>query len=262
SVLIGPAGTGKTTLLSVLAQHPTIETKGVLLLAPTGKARVRIEEVIKGTNIKTTTLAQFLKNFDRYLPNLQQYVFSDKFSESGYETVIIDECSMITEEMLATTLDCFRGIKRFILVGDHRQLPPIGAGRPFFDIINYLKPSEGEALFPKVSAGYCELSIRRRQGGSNREDLQLAEWFSGNVPEPAADDIFQKILTNNNSAFLRLEKWGNESDFEKIFSKVLEEELGITDEVSFNKQLGSPDGEFFNSTGRANYFEVKPAVEA
>lgn len=262
SVLVGPAGTGKTTLLSVLAQHPDIETKGVLLLAPTGKARVRMEEVIKGTNIKTATLAQFLKSFGRYLPNLQQYVLSAKFSETGFETVIIDECSMLTEEMLATTLDCFRGVKRFILVGDHRQLPPIGAGRPFYDIINYLKPDDEEVLFPKVSAGYTELTIRRRQGGTNREDLQLAEWFSGNTPEPAADDIFQKILNNTNSEFLRLEKWENESDFEKVFSRVLQEELGITDEVSFNKQLGSPDGEFFNSTGRAKSFGVNPAVEA
>lgn len=262
SVLVGPAGTGKTTLLSVLSQHPDVETKGVLLLAPTGKARVRMEEVIKGTNIKTATLAQFLKQYKRYLPHLMQYVLSDKYCESGYETIIIDECSMLTEEMLATTLDCFRGVKRFILVGDHRQLPPIGAGRPFYDIINYLKPQNEEVLFPKVAAGYAELTIRRRQGGTNREDLQLAEWFSGNVPEPAADDIFQKILTKNNSAFLRIEKWEKESDFEKVFTKVLEEELGITDVTSFNKQLGSPDGEFFNSTGRANYFKVDPAVNA
>ncbi|MEQ1546879.1 ATP-dependent RecD-like DNA helicase [Methyloglobulus sp.] len=262
SVLVGPAGTGKTILLSVLAQHPSIESKGVLLLAPTGKARVRMEEAIKGTNIKTATLAQFLISpFKRYLPVLQQYVLSDKFSETGYETVIIDECSMLTEEMLATTLDCFRGVKRFILVGDHRQLPPIGAGRPFFDIINFLKPVNEEGMFPKVSTGYAELTIRRRQGGTNREDMQLAEWFSGNVPEPAADDIFQKILINKKSNFLRLEKWVNESDFEKVFTKVLEEELGITDETSFNKQLGSPDGDFFNSTSRANYFKVSPAVE-
>ena len=261
SVLVGPAGTGKTTLLSVLAQCAAIEAKGVLLLAPTGKARVRMEEIIKGSHIKTTTLAQFLRNYKRYLPDLQQYVLSDKYCEGGAETVIIDECSMLTEEMLATTLDCFKGVKRFILVGDHRQLPPIGAGRPFFDIINYLKPADEEGLFPKVAPGYTELTIRRRQGGTSREDLQLAEWFSGNIPEPAADDIFQKILLNNNSEHLRVEKWENESDFEKILTKVMEQELGITDEKTFNQRLGSPDGEFFNNTARANYFEVTPSVE-
>ncbi|WP_295790632.1 AAA family ATPase [Mucilaginibacter sp.] len=261
SVLIGPAGTGKTTLLSVLAQHPLIEANGVLLLAPTGKARVRMEEVIKGTNITTATLARFLRGFGRYIGDRQQYVLSNKYSESGYETVIIDECSMLTEEMLATTLDCFRGVKRFILVGDHRQLPPIGPGRPFYDIINFLRPENEDELFPKVSPGYAELTIRRRQGGTNRDDLQLAEWFSGNVPDPAADDIFQKIQYNENSDFLRLEKWENEGDFEQVFNKVLAEELNIFDTSSFNLNLGSSDGTFFNSTSRAKAFEVNPSVD-
>ena len=44
SVLIGPAGTGKTTLLSVWRSHRAISAGGILLLAPTGKARVRMEQ--------------------------------------------------------------------------------------------------------------------------------------------------------------------------------------------------------------------------
>ena len=44
SVLIGPAGTGKTTLLRMLCSLPGLAEKGLLLLAPTGKARVRLEE--------------------------------------------------------------------------------------------------------------------------------------------------------------------------------------------------------------------------
>src|ERR1019366_5744946 len=43
-VLIGQAGTGKTTLLRMLCGMPDVKSKGILLLAPTGKARVRMEE--------------------------------------------------------------------------------------------------------------------------------------------------------------------------------------------------------------------------
>ena len=43
SVLIGSAGTGKTTLLRALCSLPGLSEKGLLLLAPTGKARVRLE---------------------------------------------------------------------------------------------------------------------------------------------------------------------------------------------------------------------------
>ena len=47
SVLVGPAGTGKTTLLSVLCSLPAIYEGGILMLAPTGKARVRMEDVVR-----------------------------------------------------------------------------------------------------------------------------------------------------------------------------------------------------------------------
>ena len=47
SVLIGSAGTGKTTLLSILANQKEIKDKGILLLAPTGKARVKMEVALK-----------------------------------------------------------------------------------------------------------------------------------------------------------------------------------------------------------------------
>lgn len=249
SVLIGPAGTGKTTLLTILAGQKEVEDNGVLLLAPTGKARVRMEEVARNLKVTSKTIAQFLSGYDRYNGDIQQYVFSDRRCETKYETVILDEASMLTEEMLATTLDCLQGVKRFILVGDHRQLPPIGAGRPFVDIIHHLKPEGIETAFPRIGLGYSELTIKRRQGGSKREDLQLAEWFSGEPLEPGADAIINQILTTPNSKYLRMEHWENESDFEKVFEKVLVEELGmenIDDVEKFNQTLGSVDGRYFN----------------
>ena len=263
SVLIGPAGTGKTTLLTILAGQEDVESKGVLLLAPTGKARVRMEEIAKNIEVTAKTIAQFLSGYGRYNGEIQQYVFSNQYCEGIYETVILDEASMLTEEMLATTIDCLKGVKRFILVGDHRQLPPIGAGRPFVDIIHHLRPEGIENAFPRVGKGYAELTIKRRQGGSKREDLQLAEWFSGEAMEPGADSIFNHILKNPNSQYLRMEKWENESEFEKVFENVLVDELdlGSIDNVEmFNKEIGSHDGRFFNNTSDASYFEIEPSV--
>ncbi len=249
SVLIGAAGTGKTTLLTMLAGQQEVESKGVLLLAPTGKARVRMEEVAKDIVVTAKTIAQFLSAYGRYNGELQEYRLSDKFCEGKYETVILDEASMLTEEMLATTLDCLKGVKRFILVGDHRQLPPIGAGRPFVDIINYLRPDDIEGSFPRVAKGYAELTIKRRQGGSKRDDLQLAEWFSGSTLEPGADEIINKLLSNRDSEYLRIEHWEKEGDFERVFEKVLVEELALEslgDIQKFNQSMGSEDGRYFN----------------
>ncbi|MDZ7790381.1 MAG: AAA family ATPase [Xanthomonadales bacterium] len=58
--------------------------------------------------------------------------------EAGAQTVIVDEASMLTEEMLAALIQSLKGVRRLLLIGDHRQLPPIGAGRPFFDIVRRL----------------------------------------------------------------------------------------------------------------------------
>ncbi|HOS88855.1 MAG TPA: AAA family ATPase [bacterium] len=256
SVLIGPAGTGKTTLLSILVSHPEIEDRGVLFLAPTGKSRVRIEEIVKNKNVTTKTLAQFLFTYGRYRFDTQEYIL-DGGTCDLYETVIIDESSMLTEEMLATTFLCLRGVKRFILVGDHRQLPPIGAGRPFVDIINYIRPEEIERKFPRIGKGYAELTVKCRQGGSKREDLQLAEWFSGEQLEPAADDIFSKLITNKKEDFIRLEKWETEAEFEDLFEKILVEELGLTsinDIDGFNDIMGA------NVTNNGTYFNFREAV--
>jgi ATP-dependent exoDNAse (exonuclease V) alpha subunit len=263
SVLIGPAGTGKTTLLTILAGQEEVADNGVLLLAPTGKARVRMEEVAKDINVTAKTLAQFLSGFGRYNGDIQQYIFSSQYCEGQYETVILDEASMLTEEMLATTLDCLKGVKRFILVGDHRQLPPIGAGRPFLDIIHFLKPEGIDTAFPRMGKGYAELTIKRRQGGAKREDLQLAEWFSGETLEPGADSIINHIISKPDSEYLRIEYWENEAAFEKKFEEVLVNELGmesLQDIISFNKSMGSEDGHYFNDTKSAEYFELEPSV--
>jgi len=49
-----------------------------------------------------------------------------------------------------------------------RQLPPIGAGRPFVDIVKRLAPEGITERFPRVGPSYAELVIRMRQLGEDR----------------------------------------------------------------------------------------------
>lgn len=239
SVVVGPAGTGKTTLLKVLCEEPAVSEGGVLLLAPTGKARVRLEDQTgqKGGQ----TIAQFLLPLDRYDPQTGQYRLSDAPPWSGARTVIIDEASMLTEEQLAATLQALSGVHRLILVGDPRQLPPIGAGRPFLDIVNELKPERVDAQFPRVAQGYAELTVRRRQVGKERDDLLFADWFSGRWLDPGADEIWASIESGRMSRNLRFERWDNDEELRTKLLSLLVEELGlhdVTDTQTFEKSLG------------------------
>ncbi|TNE43157.1 MAG: RNA helicase [Deltaproteobacteria bacterium] len=247
SVLIGPAGTGKTTLLRMLCSLPEVQMGGILLLAPTGKARVQLET--KTGREGGMTVAQLLMRYgSRYNPNTGQYRVTKNTNRcSDYKTVVVDECSMLTEEQLAALLDGLSGYTRLILVGDPRQLPPIGSGRPFVDIVRTLAPEGVEHSFPRVGRGYAELTIPRRQQGQTRADLLLAGWFGG-ISDPAADEIWDRLETETN-AEIRFESWENGEDLQEKLINLVVEELNLNgqeDEAGFGVSLG---GSLFEDTG-------------
>ncbi len=239
SVLIGPAGTGKTKfVISALCHHPEIGRGRVLLLAPTGKARVRMQQA---TRTDAQTIAQFLRESDRYDETTGTYRLSDQEKTDAYKTVIVDEASMLTEEQLGALFDSLTGVDRFILVGDPEQLPPIGAGRPFIDIVTQLAPSDVETIFPRVGTGYSELTIRLRQTGESRDDLKLADWFSGRSVGPDHDEIFNRILNGEPLEHLKVIQWENPDQIQERILEVLVHELGLSsqkDSVGFEMSLG------------------------
>ncbi|MYA68433.1 MAG: AAA family ATPase [Gammaproteobacteria bacterium] len=240
SVLVGAAGTGKTTLLKMLCELEEVEGGGILLLAPTGKARVQLETRTGVTG--GLTIAQFLSRYgDRYDTSTHQYLVTGSPDRCrDYRTVIVDECSMLTEEQLAALLDALSGVDRLVLVGDPRQLPPIGSGRPFVDIVRELEPEEIEHRILQVDRGYAKLTIPRRQRGATRADLLLAGWFGG-IQDPAADEIWNR-LENEEINEISFESW---SDWEDLRTKLLElivRELDLAsldDEVGFECSLGA-----------------------
>jgi GTPase SAR1 family protein len=245
SVLIGPAGTGKTTLLSVLCGHPTIAEGEVILLAPTGKARVKMEQAAQQLNLKAYTLAQFLSRCGRYDGRNQRYHLSDRPREDTARTVIVDESSMLTEEMLAALLQAVKGVHRLILVGDPQQLPPIGPGRPFVDIVSQLRPENVHNLPIRVGPGYAELTVRRRQqivaGQEGRKDLQLAEWFSGRPLGPGEDEVFEAVSAGG-SQNIEFVQWDTPEEFQDQLLEVLVKELkdveSLDDPRGFGVSLG------------------------
>ncbi len=254
SVLIGPAGTGKTTLLSVLCGLPHVSAGGVLLLTPTGKARVQLQQ---STGITAQTIAQFLVKLDRYDWETGTYLLEGKGPVQQGQTVVIDEASMLTEEQLAATLAALTGVERLILVGDPRQLPPLGSGRPFVDIVARLRPEAVESRFPRVGQGYAELTVRRRQTGQERHDLLLAEWFSGQAPDPGADEIWSRVAAGTDSATLRFVKWETPQDLHEALLDELVRELRLADRddtAGFEQSLG---GSAYGDNGYVYFWQAK-----
>lgn len=240
SVLIGPAGTGKTTLLRMLCRMAEVEGKGLLLLAPTGKARVRLEEQT-GLRGAGRTLAQFLNRLQRYDGETGAYFPRPRAPRHGdCRTVIVDECSMLTEEQLAALIDSLTNVERLVLVGDPRQLPPIGAGRPFVDIVKIMQPTNVESLFPRCGDGYAELTIPRRQRGESRADVLLAAHFSGRPIDPGADAVLGGTSDGPRDR-LRLVQWDHPQELQERIVAEFVQALGLSgmeDELGFEESLG------------------------
>lgn len=253
SVLVGAAGTGKTTLLKMLCSLPDVAKNGILLLAPTGKARVRLEEQTQQRGAGRT-LAQFLNGYKRYDGATGAYFSNLSAPRCGqYRTVVVDECSMLTEDQLAALFDACTNVERYVLVGDPHQLPPIGAGRPFVDVVNELAPENLEALFPRCAAGYGELTVPRRQTESGREDVLLASHFSGRSLDPGADEVWDASRSSGSDR-LRTVQWSDPQDLQRKMFEELVAGLGledVDDELGFEERLG---GSKYGDLGRAFFW--------
>ncbi len=249
SVLIGGAGTGKTTLLALLCKSSLIQAGGVLLLAPTGKARVRMSQAMKGQQVtgRTKTVAQFLSESGRFDGRTMRYRLSDKETENVPFTVIIDESSMLTEEMFAALLQALRKkAQRIIFVGDPNQLPPIGAGRPFVDLVRSLdKDISG---FPRVGRGFGQLTVTMRQlseDGSPRGDTELAKWFTGNA-ENLDDSIFLRLQSGALEPHVAFRTWHTAEELEEEIFQAIAENTQMEDADDIEGFLQSIGGRIQN----------------
>lgn len=201
SCLVGSAGTGKTSVLGALLASRKLVTEGVLLLAPTGKARVRLSQAAAG---EAMTVSQFLYRQGRYdgarqrpLTTASTARAKEKGTYTGKRTVVIDECSMLTEDDLAAVIGALNlgYVQRLILVGDPNQLPPIGPGRPFADLVALLEragdaaPGSDEHA---VDGAMARLQVQLRAAGGSAA-LALAAWFTDDAQPVDADRILSEL---------------------------------------------------------------------
>ena len=139
-VITGPAGAGKTTVLRSILN--ILQCAKVLLTAPTGKATARIREIInKDNNLvgiypEIRTIHSFLASKGAFDPTF--FLPKPARAPEYYDLVVIDETSMVDTRLFWAFLKSINP-NRLVLIGDTRQLPPVEAGKPFYDLVNYLK---------------------------------------------------------------------------------------------------------------------------
>lgn len=138
-IITGNAGTGKTTVISsLLKAYRHLNPAGqIALCAPTGRAAQRMTELCKAfggeeANIRASTIHKLL-GFLPYGDSVRA-----EFNAANplpADCIIVDEMSMVDIHLFALLVKAIKEEALLILCGDVDQLPSVGAGKVFRDLI-------------------------------------------------------------------------------------------------------------------------------
>ncbi|HWQ25846.1 MAG TPA: exodeoxyribonuclease V subunit alpha [Chlorobaculum sp.] len=219
SVISGGPGTGKTStvvrILCLLLEQPDGLQQRIAMAAPTGKAAARLsssivsirdslpcsDEVKRAIPEGVTTIHRLLGT----LPGSSGFRHSAR-NPLPYDTVIVDEASMVDLPLMTSLMTALLPDARLILIGDKDQLASVAAGAVLGDICR-AGESEGSAVGKCVTvleknfrfsegSGIADLSSAVNAGDA-REALRL---FDDNdmrriaiEPSPAREAVLTRL---------------------------------------------------------------------
>lgn len=244
----GRPGSGKTQALQEILNRLEEAGESAIVLAPTGKAALRLNSEAKAdATWKAETIDRWIyrSGLGDYLNagvSLAGMSRSDRYQLT--DNLVIDEMSMVDLRHLALLFRALAvhqpgSIKRVILVGDENQLPPIGCGRPFHDIITYLREDAA-----REQRNLIRLTTNCRQE-HDRVVLDAAHLFAGK--NRYHTELYEQLLKGGKiSPFLQVDYWQDpaglqaliEQHFEAVLADAVPDAAEHTVQERFNVLLG------------------------
>ena len=178
-ILTGGPGTGKTTTLRGIIKLLKKLNYKYLLCAPTGRAANRMSELCSHSAQTIHRLLEVdMTNKDNFVRNEQNPLDTD--------AVVVDEMSMVDVKLFEALLRALRPGTKLILVGDADQLPSVGAGNVFRDVLRSKK------VFT------VELTEIFRQASMSRIVVNAHKINRGDMPNLSNCDEFFFVAKKNN----------------------------------------------------------------
>ncbi|MFL5733020.1 MAG: ATP-dependent RecD-like DNA helicase [Chloroflexia bacterium] len=200
AVITGGPGTGKTTTLRSIVRLLGAKNKMAVLAAPTGRAAKRLAEA---TGAPASTIHRLLE--------LRPGGSYEARAKLEADMVIIDEASMMDLPLCEALLRAVPPGAHLLFVGDADQLPPVGPGSVFRDIIaSGLVPyAVLETIFRQPDGSAIVSNAHRINAGSAPlYGKQITDFFFFRQPSPAeCADLVVDLATRRVPARFGLDSW-------------------------------------------------------
>ncbi|MBZ5529573.1 MAG: ATP-dependent RecD-like DNA helicase [Acidobacteriia bacterium] len=236
-VISGNPGSGKTYALGRIIHEMRKNGEQVTLLAPTGKATLRLKQQTNFKDAQTDDMFFYSNGYAEYLEDFENILLKPNVRKQRIDNLIIDESSMVDLQDLAVLFslvnleddeaenqDGKHRIKRVILVGDERQLPPIGFGKPFVDTIDFIVTHEEyrdnyirletncrqeydsailsfAEIFGDKSRYYEEVLDRITKGGQISEGFNVETWTNSEQLSGKVDACLEGLIDIETGGF-------------------------------------------------------------
>ncbi len=233
SIITGGPGTGKTRIIEGLAQVLVNGfRKTIRICAPTGRAAKRIAE------------NQALKKFQPSTIHMLKAMIDSSAKDIEFDTLIVDESSMIDINLFNDLVKMLPLRSQLILIGDVDQLPPVGAGQPFLDLIRSKKivvsrlskqfRQGSDSVIPKVARAINKGELIEFSSDFSSSGFSFVEVEKSQVVEKIIEVV--DFFTGNKNGSI---------DFEKtqILSPMRRYSSGLINLNSIMQKKYNPNGE-------------------